>query len=101
MKATRSIPTLNSDLTPAHVLALQRVVSFAASVLPDSFARRKELLADMLLALPSDRSILRGRLSEMLTLLNAHEDVQLNLALDFPQLNNPALPSGTNLKSQI
>lgn len=75
--------------------ARDRLIGFTLTALPDSIAQRKAILTDVLACLtPQHR--LRRQVVEMIQFLEAHEQSQLSLALDFQKQTNPARDGDTN-----
>jgi hypothetical protein len=79
--------------------ALNLVLGHAIGSLPDSLSERKKLLTAALELLPADHP-LRVSVGEMLHWLIAHEEHQLQLAMDFPKLATPIFKPDGNGPAQ-
>lgn len=75
-----------------NLAALNRILGHTIGSLPDSFSERKALLSAALDLMPADHP-LRLQVGEMLHWLVAHEEHQLQLAIDLSK-PQPAVSNG-------
>lgn len=77
--------------SPEPTPTLDTLIGHLIDMLPDSFSRRKKILSDILAVLDPNHP-LRVPVGEMLHWLVAHEEHQLQLAIDF--IKPPVAASG-------